>query len=399
LRGEGWGEGAFPSTPTRRSAPSPARFARDLSPQAGRGGTRGAHVSYSLALALAALATLICAGAASAQAPDIFHYRGADREQRLIEGARREGQVVLYSGLIVNQALRPITAGFMKKYPFVKMTFYRADSEDLLAKLSAESRANAVTADVLEATGGSEIAVDSGFTQAFSTPALDAFPKMYHDPKGHLAPTRLSYFSIAYNTRQVPADKVPKTYEDLLDPQWKGRMAWPVANTGRHLFLINLRLAWGEDKAMAYFQKLAGQKLINFASGSARTLVDRVIAGEYPVVLNIYAHHPLISAGKGAPVNSQLMQPVPSAAGTTALIKGAKHPHAALLLIDFMLSQEGQKILSDAEYFPARPDVPSLPHLAGIVPKTAGFTENYVSPPKLNAQIESTDAIIQKLFR
>ena len=150
---------------------------------------------------------------------------------------------------------------------------------------------------------------------------------------------------------------------------------------------------------MEYFRRLSEQKLINFASGSARTLVDRVIAGEYPVALNIYAHHPLISAGKGAPVASQLMNPVPSAAGTLAVLKGAKHPHAAMLLTDFILSREGQKLMADAEYFPARPDVEPAPQLAGIVPKKAGYAENYVSPQQLKEGLESTDQIIQKWFR
>jgi ABC-type Fe3+ transport system substrate-binding protein len=348
----------------------------------------------------AALAMSFCVGPARALSnEEIFNYRGPDREQVLIEGARKEGQVVLYSALIVNQMLRPLTAGFMKKYPFLKMSYWRADSEELIPKISAEVRANRVMADLFEGSGGGEIAVEAGLTQPFSTPVLDAYPKMYLDPKGHLAPTRLSYFSIAYNTRQVPAGKVPKSYGELLDAQWKGKMAWPYANTGRYLFMINLRLAWGEERAMEYFKKLAEQKIINFASGSARTLVDRVIAGEYPIALNIYAHHPLISAAKGAPVNSQLMDPVPSAAGTLAVVKGAKHPHAAMLLADFILGREGQQIMAAAEYFPAHPDVEAQPQLAGIVPKKAGYAENYVSPQQLKEKLESTDQIIQKLFR
>ncbi len=349
---------------------------------------------------LASLTTLMCIPLARALTPEeIVNYRGADREQVLIEGAKKEGQVVLYSALIVNQALRPLAAGFMKKYPFLKMTYYRANSEELLAKLSAETRANNVVADLFEGSGGGEIAVEAGFTQPFYSPALKDYPKIYLDPKGHLAPTRLSYFSIAYNTKQVSADKVPKTYQDLLDPQWQGKMAWPYAHTGRYLFLINLRLAWGEEKAMAYFRKLAGQKIINFASGSARTLVDRVIAGEYPIAINIYAHHPLISAAKGAPVNAQLMDPVPSASGSLTVLKGAKHPHAAMLLTDFILSREGQEIMAKANYFPARPDVEVAPRLAGIVPKRAGYKENFVSPQKLKEQLESTDKILQQLFR
>jgi iron(III) transport system substrate-binding protein len=346
-----------------------------------------------------ALTVLLASGPACAQTMDILNYRGADREQKLIEGARQEGQVVLYSALIVNQALRPIAAGFMKKYPFLKMTYYRADSEELLAKLSAEMRANSVVADLLEGTGGMEIAVEAGFTQPFHTPAVEVLPKKYIDPKGYLVPTRLSYYSIAYNTKQVAADKVPKSYDDLLAPQWKGRMAWPNANTGRFMFMINLRLAWGDEKANDYLKKLAEQKIINFASGSARTLVDRVIAGEYPIALNIYAHHPLISAGKGAPVNSQLMNPVPSASGAVAMLKGAKHPHAAMLLVDFLLSKEGQTILAAAEYFPARPDVEPRAQLASIVPAKAGYTENYITSEQFKAQLESTDQIIQKWFR
>ena len=355
---------------------------------------------YIRAIAVSAVAIIGEPPPANALTPDeIVNYRGADRQQVLIEGARKESQVVLYSALIVNQMLRPLAAGFMRKYPFLKMTYYRADSEELLAKLSAETRANNVVADVFEGSGGGEIAVEAGFTRAFHSPELESYPKVYLDPKGHLAPTRLSYFSIAYNTRQVAGDKVPKSYEDLTDPQWQGKMAWPYANTGRYLFMINLRLAWGEERAMAYFRKLSAQKIINFASGSARTLVDRVIAGEYPIAINIYAHHPLISAGKGAPVNSQLMEPVPSAAGTLATIKGAKHPHAAMLLADFILSREGQQIMAQAEYFPAHPGVEAAPQLAGIVPKKAGFAENYVSPQQLKEGLESTDRILQKLFR
>jgi iron(III) transport system substrate-binding protein len=346
-----------------------------------------------------AIAVLAARPTSALAGNEIVTYRGADREQRLIEGATREGQVVLYSALIVNQALRPLATAFARKYPFVKLTYWRADSEELLPKLSAEARAGKPVADLFEGSGGGEVAVEAGLTQPFYSPLVAEYPESYRDPNGELAPTRLSYFGTAYNTKQVGADKVPKTYLDLLDPQWKGRMAWPYATTGRYLFLINLRLAWGEERAMDYFKKLAQQKIINFASGSARTLVDRVIAGEYPLALNIYAHHPLISAGKGAPVNTQLMDPVASAAGTISVVKDAPHPHAAMLLLDFILSREGQRILADAEYFPAHPDVPPLPQLSGIVPKQAGFAENYVPPEKLKAYVDSTDRILQNLFR
>ena len=72
--------------------------------------------------------------------------------------------------------MRPLAAGFMKKYPFIKLTYYRADSEDLLAKLSAEIRSGNLGADVFEGSGGGEIAVEAGFTQPFHTPVLAHWP-------------------------------------------------------------------------------------------------------------------------------------------------------------------------------------------------------------------------------
>ena len=340
------------------------------------------------------------AGPAAALTPqEIFNYRGADREQMLIEGAKKEGQVVLYSALIVNQMLRPLTAGFTKKYPFVKMTYWRADSEELLPKLSAEMRADNVVADLFEGTGGGEIAVEAGFTQPFYSPELADYPKMYLDPKGHLAPTRLSYFSIAYNTKLVPADKVPKTYEDLLDPQWKGKMAWPYANTGRYLFMINLRLAWGEDKAMAYFKKLAEQKIVNFASGSARTLVDRVIAGEYPIAHQHLRPPSADQRRQGRAGEFAAHGPGAERRGHARGGQGREASARRHAADGFHPREEGQEIMSKADYFPAHPDVEVAPQLAGSCPKRAGYKENFVNPQQLKEQLESTDKILQELFR
>ena len=347
------------------------------------------------------IAVALSAMSAEAQSvPDILSYGGPDRQQKLVDGARKEGQVVFYSAMIVNQALRPIAEKFSRKYPFIKVTHWRADSEELAQKISAEVRANNVVADVVEGTGVGEIAAQAGFLVPYATPAVAAYPPQYTDPNHVWTPTRLSYFSIAYNTRLVPAEKVPKNYEGLLDPAWKGKIAWRIgSSSGTPLFLTNLRLAWGEEPARAYFEKLKEQKIVNFGSGSARTLVDRVIAGEYAIALNIFAHHPLISKAKGAPVNSQLMDPVASTAATMGIIKGAKHPNAALLLIDFILSKEGQEVLAAADYFPADPQVPPAEALASVVPRIAGVPENFVGPEKLTKYTDSSEEIFRQLFR
>jgi ABC-type Fe3+ transport system substrate-binding protein len=352
-----------------------------------------------MTLVVAAMA-LAAAAATTAGAQDILLNKAPDREQTIVDGARKEAQVVLYSAMIVNQALRPLTDAFMKKYPFVKMTFWRGDTEEIVDKLSAEERAHNVVADVVEGTGVGDLAVNAGLTQPYDTPLVAAMPERYRDPRGRWTYTRISYFSIAYNTRLVPSDQAPKSYDALLDPRWQSKLAWRVGTaSGAPLFITAIRLSRGEEKAAAYLHRLAAQKMINFGSGSARTLVDRVIAGEFPIALNIFAHHPLISKAKGAPVDSQLMDPVPSTAGTMVIPKGVRHPFAAMLLVDFILSREGQQILADADYFPARPDVAPKETLAAVIPARAGVPELFLSPDRLNQNTESSEKIFEDLFQ
>ena len=331
---------------------------------------------------------------------NILLYKGADRQQKLIDGAKKEGAVVIYEAMIVNQAMRPLAAAFEKKYPFIRLTHWRADTEDIVQKAAAEVRAKNIVADVVEGTGAGEQAARADVLQPFYSPEFAAYPQQYLDPKGMWASTRISYYGAAYNTRLVLPAQMPKTYEALLDPRWNGKMAWRIGtDSGSDLFITNLRLAWGEDKALAYLQKLKKQNIINFGAGSARTLVDRVIAADYPIALNIFAHHPLISKAKGAPVNAQLMDPVPSTTATMSVVKGARHPHAAMLLADFILSAEGQEILLGAQYFPADPHVAPSPMLAPVVPGIAGVPENFVAPDTLLKYSEGSEQIFQKLFR
>lgn len=348
------------------------------------------------------LAGCLLATAATAQTPDanILTYAGPDRTDRLIEGAKKEGELTYYSAMIVNQALRPLTAAFQAKYPFIKISYWRADSEEIETKISAEIRANNPVGDVIEGTGIGELAVRAGLAQPIVSPELSVVPERFRDPNRLWVPTRMSYFAMAYNTRAIVAGTEPKTYDDLLDDKWRGKMAWPLLSAiGAPLFVTNLRLAWGDEKTMAYLRRLRAQNIVNFGAGNPRTLVDRVIAGEYPIALQIFAHHPLISAAKGAPVTTQLLAPVASSAGTLVIPKGSRHPYSAALLMDFLLSMEGQRILAAAEYLPVRPDVEPLAQIAPIVPSRAGIAENFISPEKLNAYTESSAKIVEDLFR
>ena len=323
----------------------------------------------------------LLAWAPAAPAADIALYKGADRTQRLIEGAKKESKVVLYSAMIVNQALRPLTDSFNKKYPGVTGEYWRADSRDLMNKVMAEARARALVVDVVESGAVAPALIQAGVLEAWASPAAAALPKAMVDKDGYWAANRLSYYGLGYNNKLVPKADVPKTYDALLDPKWKGKLTWAheTENGGAMMFISAIRRIMGEAKAEEYLAKLSKQDVIN-VSGSPRALVDRLIQGEFPMALGIFAHHPLISARDGAPVDTSMLDPVPSNSAEIMLLKNAPHPHAAMLLIDFCLSDEGQAALRQAEYFPANPAVDPLDSLRPVVPERLGMKQIFLDP-------------------
>src|SRR5205085_1013659 len=133
--------------------------------------------------------------------------------------------------------------------------------------------------------------------------------------------------------------------QDLLDPKWKGKMAWAAhATTSGAPGFVGVVLAeFGEEKGKAYLRELAKQNITQLA-GSARAVTDQAIAGEYPLVLQIMIHQPLISATRGAPVDFITMSPAMGILCVTGVMKDAPHPNAAKLLVDFFVSEEGQQL-------------------------------------------------------
>jgi iron(III) transport system substrate-binding protein len=352
---------------------------------------------FGLGLALASL--LAAATAFAAPAPNIATYKGPDREQLILAGAKREGKVTFYSGMIENQALRPIADAFKKKYPFVAVDYWRGDSRALVQKTLTERRAGRVTGDILESTGGAEALIKAGAIDPFYSSSAAGFPKNYLDPKGMWVASRLDYFGMAYNTRQVAAADVPTTYDDLLNPRWKGAIAWRAdSEVGAGLFIAGVMREMGKQKGEAYLKRLARQGIVNYA-GSARALVDRVGEGEYKIALEIYAHHPLISKAKGAPLDTQMLDPVPSALSTIQLAKNAPHPNAAMLFIDFVLSKEGQEVLRAAQYLSPNPQVDTDPSLRKIIPRLNGLKETVFTPELMFESRDEANALFNKYFR
>ena len=157
----------------------------------------------------------------------------------------------------------------------------------------------------------------------------------------------------------VKPNDVPKTYEDLLNPRWKGQMMWSTSRgSGAPMFVGTILNTMGAEAGKAYLQKLKAQNIAK-STASNRQVLDLTIAGEYPLALQIFNHHAYISKSAGAPVDWQLHEPATATINTIALAKNTTHPHAAMLLIDFVMSEKGQKVYQQANYLPAHPKVPA----------------------------------------
>ena len=349
------------------------------------------------------LALIVSAGATVALAQDASPsdnpatYRGTDREQRLVDGARRGAQVTVYSSMIVDQALRPLIDAFQTKYPFIKAQYVRDDPPQQLQKIMAESRAGRMVADVLESTGLEVPIRTADIDQPFWSPQIEAYDPGLLDPDNYWAPTRTSYLGACYNTNLVKPGEAPKSFADYLDPKWKGKIAWSSTVAGAMLFITGVRNFMGEDKAFAYLQKLAQQAIVSIPSAN-RVVVDRVMAGEYSLCLDAFLHHPIISARKGAPIAPLPLDPVLTVVSSVMLPKTPPHPYAAMLFIDFLLSREGQQSLQRADYFPARLDVPASADLDQIVPRKIGLHENFISPIKMDADLPRSRELYLQLF-
>lgn len=353
----------------------------------------------SFAAVVSVLVFAVPAAGYAASIDSVLNYKGADRAKFLEEGAKKEGKLTVYSSLTVGHALRPIIKAFQKRYPFIDAKFWRGGSSKILQKVLAEMRANSLAVDVIESAGITGHMVKIKKLEKFYTPASKAIPQKFRPNNGLWLPSRFSYVGLGYNTKIIAPGTQPKTFKDLLDPKWKGKLAWRSNSpTGDIGFVTNILITMGDQQGEAYLKKLSRQKVVNF-NGSIRTLLNRVIEGEYPVAITVYLHHAVISADKGAPVAPQFLKPVATFAGTVMIPKGVKNPYATMLFIDFYLSKEGQNVLRKAKYFPANPNVKPQKALQKVSPIITGVKANFIDPMAMDNYNDKARAIIKKYFR
>ncbi len=347
------------------------------------GGTAVATEKKSL-LWLALLIVLSCNGTmptatAAATVEQIALLKGQDRQKVLVEGAKKEGKVVWYSTLIVDQLVRPVKAAFEKEYPFLQVEYFRGNTERVVQKAVSEYQAKHYDVDIIDGTTSPTLANKAGIMQRFYSPSLADYPAELKDAQGIWGATNLYFLTLGYNTRMVKPNELPKTMEDLLNPRWKGNMIWSTSRgSGAPMMIGNILLSMGPEAGKAYLLKLAKQGIAK-STASNRQILDLVIAGEQPIALHIFNHHAYISRKAGAPVDWQPIEPVTATFNGSGLTKNAPHPHAAMLLLDFLFSTKGQKVFQDVDYLPAHPKLPAKQ--ADLKPGGGRFKRAiYVSP-------------------
>ena len=295
------------------------------------------------AAALCALATGVRAQAADVAT--LASYTGPDRADKLAEGARREGTLNLYSSL-TTEDLGVLGAAFEKKYG-VKPTFWRASNEDILQRAVVEARGGRRTVDLYETGAASlEGLRRESLLQPVVSPVFAELMPQATAPGAWIG-TRLQIITAAYNTNSVRASALPKSYADLADPRWKGKLTIEAGDTD---WLATLLTALGEEPGEKLLRQIVAANGVSVRKGHT-LIANLVAAGEAPVAITTYLYKVNQLKASGAPIDSFQLDPTVARVDGVGLAAGAPHPNAALLFMDFMLG-EGQAILAGREFFP-----------------------------------------------
>jgi iron(III) transport system substrate-binding protein len=286
----------------------------------------------------------------SATGAELALYKGSDRQQLLEAGAKEEGKLTFYTSVILNPAGRALVAAFEKRYPFIKVNIWRSGSRGIITRLTEEYRARQPKCDVVESSQTVHMMIKKiGIAQPYDSPNVASFVKeaLTQAPGGGLysVAVRGSGISLGYNANLIGKDeKLPQTYEDLLDLKWKGRMAIAGSNTGVN-WMAAMLSSYGEDLV----RRIAQQKHdVHMISG--RAILDLVIAGEYALSPTVFDTQAGQAKGSGASIEWIPLEPVPFNLGQVALPKKAPNPHAAMLFVDFLLTRKSAEIYKSAGF-------------------------------------------------
>jgi len=316
--------------------------------------------------------------------------RAQDAERRaLIEGAKREGEVVWYTSAGLQDS-NPMAEAFQKDYPFIRASVIRSGSGVLINRILSEARAQQNLFDVFNTNQESVLPLKKrGLIARYISPEAAFYDDDLKDKAGYWHTAYVIPWFLGYNTGMLKRDEVPKNYEELLQPRWKGRKIALGTDNGS-LILSGLIRVWGKEKAIRYFRELAKQEPA-MRAGSPSSRIQLLAAGEFP--LTLAAGNTLQTfASKSAPVDWVALEPVFVQVNTLMLAAQSRHSNAAKLFVDFVLSKKGQEMIRSFHRVPARNGVDAEP------PRLFKGFKRVVENNETAENAEATNKLYEEIF-
>lgn len=262
-----------------------------------------------------------------------------ERQKKLIEGAKAEGEMMWYTNTGLENAARYIQA-FQKAYPFINAKFWRAKSRDVTERYITEARAGKFYADLIKTTTDLVPALfERNLIGRYESPIRASYPA---HAKGKLW-TNMNYaFRVfGFNPKKVSRPEVPTTWEGLLQPRWKEEILFDESSLEE---IVTFLAVWGKEKTIDYLKKLSDQKLL--IRRGRDTTAQLLMAGEAALAVTVYAYNAESLKAIGAPIGWVAPDLVPTLIYPLTMVRYAPHPHAAALFYDFLLSDAGQQMLA-----------------------------------------------------
>jgi iron(III) transport system substrate-binding protein len=300
-----------------------------------------------------------------------------------VEAAKKEGKVVWYTSLVLPSAEK-VAKLFEAAYPGIKVEVHRTGSQRILQRVMQELQANIKNVDVIHTSDAGHFVLlkEKKLLMKYTPAGVDKFPAGYKDKDGYYYGLRATVNAIFYNTKAVTAAEAPKTWKDLLDPKWKGKMV--TAHPGYSGVIATHVLALVHLHGWDYFKQLAQNQLMIVQSANDPPTV--VASGERVVGVNGGEYSAYQLKKKGNPI--EIVYPkegVPLVVSPTAIASFAPHPSAAKLFTDFTFTRECQQVMADSEgLFTGHPDV----KYPGDKPKPQDLKLLSVDPEELEKRNE-----------
>ena len=304
---------------------------------------------------VAALACFVSAAVFAQPDPlaAIDRLQGEERIKALVEGAKKEGEVMVYHSTQTSD-LKPLFDAFTARYG-VKVREWRSSSENVVQRVIAETRAGKREVDFIENNSPEMEALrrENMLRRMESPHFADMRPGTLGAHRTYATST-IDVFVQAYNTDKVKRDELPKTFDDLADPRWKDRLGIEAED---HAWFGTLLNEIGRDKGTKIFRDAMARNNMSVRKGHT-LLANLVNSGEVPLGLTCYNYKPMQLKQKGGPIDWFVLQPAIGQLHAVAVHRQTSRPHAAALLYDFFLG-EGQALLAKESFVPSSRKVAS----------------------------------------